>query len=173
MSATSTRGDSFDPGVVADEIAATLPSLALAPIRLAVVAGSNPVDLSRVLGALERPPARRRVQLGEAVARSLSEVDPPMRRIEVHAALERALEDTTEVALLDRIEALFLPDLSLRVLDALRALGRTRTLVVAWPLPSRDACQLLAAERVLLYATAGHPEHVRAPVGDLPVWCVG
>ena len=122
---------------------------------------------------MERPPVQRLVRLGEVFVRALVDTAPARRHMFALDALDRALATHGEVLLVDRIEALFLPDLRLRVLDALQHIARDRVLLVAWPLPDRAACRVVASGRVLTYATEGHPEHTRAAVGDLSLWCLG
>jgi len=161
------------PEAIAAEIERWLGSTSPTPTGLSVVAGRAPDVLSRVLALLEGPPSRRRVRLGEAFARELSACDPWRRPRESADALTRALTIDAPVALVDRIEALFHPELELHVLPALDLAARGRVLVVAWPIPSEEARRLFASSRVLSYATEGHPEHVRVAAGNFPVWCVG
>lgn len=161
------------PEAIAAEIECWLGSTSPASTGLAVVAGRAPDVLSRVLALLEGPPSRRRLRLGEAFALELSACGPWRRPREAEDALTRALTFDTPVGLVDRIEALFLPELALHVLPALDLAARGRVLVVAWPLPSDEARRLFASSRVLSYATDSHPEHVRVAAGSLPVWCVG
>lgn len=125
------------------------------------------------MDALEGMAGARRVRVGAELARTLVMVRPPLRHAEAPRLFEELLGRREDVILLDRIEILFLPSLALSVVDVLREASRVRTIVVAWPLPSSAACKTLAHEHVLLYATPGHPEHVRAPVHDVPVWCLG
>lgn len=161
-----------DPLAVVAAVEAALPTLAGAYHRLGIVAGATPSRLSNVLRALNGPPARARINVGEMLARELRECDPSRRGMEAPLALARIFEPLPEVALLDHIEALFLPSLALSVLDAFRDASRARTVIVAWPLPSPSACTLLAEKRLLSYATAGHPEYTAASIGDIPIWCV-
>lgn len=100
------------------------------------------LPLAQALRAL--PPPRRRLGVEEIVCTLLT---PPQGREWQGCAV-------------DRIEALFLPDLQINVFGLLQQLGRHQPLLVAWPGHY--------SQGRLSYAPPGHPEHQSVRVGPLP-----
>lgn len=161
------------PAVVAAVVEGGLPSALGAPHHLGIIASPSAEILSAVSRILGDQAGRRRIAVGEALARALLPMSPTDRAKHASAVFERLLAASDEVIVLDRIEILFLPALSLPVLELLRRASEARTIIVTWPLPSLAALHTLAGTGELVYATPSYPrQYVRAPAGDLSVWCV-
>jgi hypothetical protein len=161
------------PGQAAAAVEASLGALSRRAVRLGLLVGLRGSGASHALRVLSSAPERSLVRVGESLAAELLPLSPSSRCVAAPAALERALPSTAAVALLDDIELLFLPDLKLRPFELLCQIARARSVIAVWHAPSRDALELLAAERVLTYATDGHPEHLCVPLGDTPAWVLG
>lgn len=127
------------------------------------VVAEGPDDASFVLDRLAAHQKSSVVSVGQAVSELLAPLTTPQRRRKISTLLEDVAKPAQgKVIFLDRVEVLFHPSLAISVGRQMEALSRQcHTLVVVWPGKF--------AGRDLFYATPGHPEEQKHPLGNCPV----
>jgi len=123
--------------------------------------GSGKTDLLRSYES-RNPESAEYINLNHALTKRL--IDIPSRQLlfESEKCLNEIFEESkSPIALVDNIEALFDPSLSLDPLRLLQRLSRSKTLVVAWP----GRCK----EGEVSYAEPGYKEHKTYPLKDLVI----
>lgn len=102
--------------------------------------------------------------LGWPLAQALHGLPEQRRRLRLEEILYTLLTPPRgqrwQGCAVDRIEALFLPNLQVNVFGLLQRMGRNQPLLVAWPGHY--------SQGRLSYAPPGHPEHQSVRVGPLP-----
>ena len=144
-----------------ERILAEMPHAAQLYSRLVLVVGPPGSGKTSALQEISRRAGYPYVNLNLELCRRLLELPERQRPLRVPALLQDTLPAAVDAVLLDNTEVLF--DLSLKQ-DPLRCLlgvSRDRTVVAAW--------NGVVEDMHLLYATYGHPEHRRHPLGDLLV----
>jgi len=125
--------------------------LIVAPVR----GGKTPL-LARLAGEATLPLLNVNLEL----TKLLLDVPLKKRALEAVRLLQHIIEgQNAPVLLLDNLEILFDPSLSLNPLACLKNLSRHRVIVAAWAGHLDDGC--------LIYAEPGHPEFRREPAADL------
>ena len=120
------------------------------PYKLIVLERESTVD------ALKTSDSYRLLNVSKTLAEVLLPLDKHNRRIKAQGCLEDLLDDLTVSApdkqrVLDRIELLFEPSLTLQPLPLLKQLARQKPLIVLWPGEIRSG--------QLIYARPNHPEY--------------
>ncbi len=129
--------------------------------RLVLVVGPPGSGKTSALQVISRRTGYPYLNLNLELCRRLLELPERQRPLRVPALLQEILPASADSVLLDNTEVLFDINLKQDALRCLLGLSRDRTVVATW--------NGVVEDMQLLYATSGHPEYRRYPLGHLLV----
>jgi hypothetical protein len=128
--------------------------------QLALVVASVGGGKTILLSQLRKDDGFPLVNVNLELSKLLLDVPVKRRGIEAPRLLQEIIDiQNAPVVMLDNLEVLFDPSLSLNPLTCLKQLSRHRVIIASWTGSISDGC--------LLYAEPGHPEFRREPATDL------
>lgn len=130
--------------------------------RLILLVAPTGAGKTSALREVHQRTKARLVNVNLELSRSMLDLTERQRALQLPRLLQDMVDSAKdEVILLDNIEVLFDVSLKQDPLRLLQGLSRNRTVVVAWNGDIEGS--------YLVYATPGHPEYRRFPIGDLIV----
>jgi len=125
-------------------------------VVIAVPAGGGKTEALRSVAERTGAPL---VNVNLELSTRMLDLTERQRALAASRLLAEIVEETgAAVVLLDNTEVLFDPSLKLDAVRVLQSLSRNRTVVAAWNGTLQGG--------QLVYASPGHPEHVKAPARD-------
>jgi hypothetical protein len=147
---------------LADRVIQSLDQAAQLYHRLILLVAPGGAGKTSALREVRQRTKARLVNVNLELSRSMLDLTERQRALQLPRLLQDMADSAGhEVILLDNIEVLFDVSLKQDPLRLLQGLSRNRTVVAAWNGHIEGS--------YLVYATAGHPEYRRYPIGDLMV----
>jgi hypothetical protein len=151
---------------VCDQIIQMIDQAAELYHRLVLLVAPSGAGKTAVLLQVAQQTGFRYVNVNLALSRQLLDLTERQRSLQVPRLLADIVgKDGDQTTLLDNIEILFDVSLKQDPLRLLQGLSRNRTVVAAW--------NGAITNHLLIYATPGHPEYRRYPIGDLLMVSLG
>lgn len=147
---------------LADRVVRSIDQAAELYHRLILLVAPAGAGKTSALREVRQQTKARLVNVNLDLTRRMLDLTERQRVLQLPRLLQDMVDSSQdEVILLDNIEVLFDVSLKQDPLRLLQGLSRNRTVVVAWNGHIEGT--------YLVYATAGHPEYRRYPIGDLMV----
>ncbi len=155
----------MNEGII-DEVLSKMKDVTVMYHRLVFLVGTPCTGKTRALEEIEMRTGAPRINLGLELSERLLELSKEERPLNAQYLFEDIVSEHcnqkgTQTVLLDNIEVLFDPSLSINVLPLLQKVSKNTTLVVAWPGYVKDG--------YLGYAEPGHSEYNLWPAHSLVI----